>query len=209
MKKLLAFALVAMMAGVSFGAWGFYDADRSWVVLDDGSGPAGYSLWNSGAGTFQGADLGMFDLTVDSFTLTGIDTKTFKNGSSDVTGTEYFYTIYTGTRPKSPTFTSLGGGFLQDYGSGNQQWGATGLTVDLLAGLSAGTSYTLEIYGMITGNDDGNPLNNYNQYDNNNNAPANYTATFDTAPAAIPEPATMSLLGLGALAMVLRRKISK
>jgi len=209
MKKLLAFALVAMMAGVSFGAWGFYDADRSWVVLDDGDGAAGYSLWDSGAGTFQGADLGTFDLTMDSFTLTGIDTKTFKNGASDVTGVEYFYTIYTGARPGTPVFTSLGGGFLQDYGSGNQQWGATGLTVDLLAGLSAGTSYTLEIYGMITGNDDGNPQNNYNQYDNNNNAPANYTATFDTAPAAIPEPATMSLLGLGALAMVLRRKISK
>ena len=204
MKKLLAFALVAMMAGVSFGAWGFYDADRSWVVLDDGSGPAGYSLWDSGAGTFQGADLGTFDLTMNSFTLTEFNTKTYKNGSSDVTGTEYFYTIYTGTRPVSPTFTSLGGGWLSDLGGGNQTWGATGLTVDLLAGLSAGTSYTLEIYGLITGTDPVDTL-----YDNNNAAAANYTATFDTAPAAIPEPATMSLLGLGALAMVLRRKISK
>ena len=121
-----------------------------------------------------------------------------------MTGTEYFYTIYTGTRPVSPTFTSLGGGWLSDLGGGNQTWGATGLTVDLLAGLSAGTSYTLEIYGLITGTDPVDTL-----YDNNNAAAANYTATFDTAPAAIPEPTTMSLLGLGALAMVLRRKISK
>ena len=38
----------------------------------------------------------------------------------------------------------------------------------------------------------------------------NYQATFQVAAApAVPEPATMSLLGLGALAMVLRRKLRK
>ena len=37
-----------------------------------------------------------------------------------------------------------------------------------------------------------------------------YTATFSTAGStSVPEPATMSLLGLGALAMVLRRKLRK
>lgn len=33
--------------------------------------------------------------------------------------------------------------------------------------------------------------------------------TFGDVVPAVPEPATMSLLGLGALAMVLRRKITK
>ncbi|HPA77229.1 MAG TPA: PEP-CTERM sorting domain-containing protein [Kiritimatiellia bacterium] len=200
MRKLIVFALVAMMAGSTFAAWGFWDADRSWVIIDSGSGDVGYSLWDSAAGTFQNNDFGSFDVDTDTFVLSGYDTKVWKDGGSDVNGVEYFYTIYSGSRPETPTFSSLGGGWMSD--TPFQVWGNAAADVNLLSGLSAGQTYTLEIYGQITGTDDGNPANNYNLYDNNGGAPANYTATF----ATIPEPATFGLLAIGAGLMYLRKR---
>jgi hypothetical protein len=202
MKKILAFALVAMMAGASFGGWGMWATDGGYSTVE-------INGVSQSLAAFDSHDFGTFDLTLDTMIFSAFSVNTWKNGASDVVDANYFYTIYTGARPGSPVFTQIDGGWLADISGGDQTWGASGLSIDLLdyAGLVAGTSYTLEIYGEIVGNDDGNPLNNYSQYDNNNSAPANYTATFATAP--IPEPATMSLLGLGALAMVLRRKMSK
>ncbi|MDR0994078.1 MAG: PEP-CTERM sorting domain-containing protein [Verrucomicrobiota bacterium] len=43
------------------------------------------------------------------------------------------------------------------------------------------------------------------QWDNNGGQ--NYSVTLNPTPSAVPEPAAMTLLGLGALAMVLRRKL--
>jgi hypothetical protein len=67
-----------------------------------------------------------------------------------------------------------------------------GIAADI-SGLTEGKTYGLQVFfgGVDSKWDSGN----------------NYTASFTKT--AVPEPATMSLLGLGALAMVIRRKLSK
>jgi hypothetical protein len=101
----------------------------------------------------------------------------------------------------SVNFLDLNWGWT-DGGNGNQVWqtgGAdfTGTSIDI-SGLSDG-EHTLSVW-FKGSNGSGD------QYDSNGNN--NYVATFTKA-TAVPEPATMSLLGLGALAMVIRRKLSK
>ena len=175
MRKIFTIIILTLLTNNLFAEWGLWDSDRSYIVLNVKGSSNTYSLWNGGTGTFQGTNLGTFT-NGDVLEINNFDVKTWKDGPSDVTGCEYFYVIYeTGSRPSSPSFISLGGGFLQDLGNGNQKWGGSGLAVDLLVGLDANKNYTLEIYGKVDGT---NP--NESKYDNNNNSSTNYTATFIT-----------------------------
>ena len=176
-KKALLFIVVLLSFQANAQNWGFWDTTRSTVTINGTS----YYLWNSGAGTFQGANFGTYALGA-TLPLTAYTVNTWKNSGGDVTGSAYYYSIYpTGSRPSSPIFTSLGGGWLSNIdANGNQIWGATGLSVNLLNALTAG-NYTLEIYGQINGT--GNPSGS--QYDNNNSNATNYTATFTIAAPVI------------------------
>ena len=203
MRRLLTIAAIALIAGSTLADWGMWDANRSWLAVDNGTTTDWYSLWSEGAGTYEGAYLGTVAgggrLALDAF-----DVKTWKSDPSDVTGAEYFYTVYPfGNRPGDPTFTSLGTAVvldddLGDGAGGNQKWGISGpIGADLLTGLTGIGTYTVEVYGRVDGTSPDQFI-----FDNNNNPGGNYQATF----TLVPEPATWALMALGACLLALRRR---
>jgi hypothetical protein len=200
---LLVVMLITAASSTSFGAWGLYDLNRSYIGFANSLTPGSddYSVWNGAAGSFQGASFGTF-ATGDTLTLSYYNVKTYKNSGSDVTGGTFFWRVYTAGSPTG-AFNSIALGWEAELGGGNQQWGLSGNTSNLLAGLSFNTglkNYTLEVYAQMNGT---NP--NTSVFDNNNGNLTNYTASLST----VPEPGTIGLIGLGALAIgagVRRRK---
>lgn len=114
---------------------------------------------------FNGLDLGTFT-NGQTLVFVGGENKTWKNGGGDVTGGRIHYRVYTGT--PSGSFSNVSFNWIQDLGNGDQKWGATTGTTDVLAGLPNGV-YTLEVYSEA----DTNLGARYS-----NNGGANYKATF-------------------------------
>ena len=82
-------------------------------------------------------------------------------------------------------------------------YGATATTFTGVSGLTSGQ------LGMAVYGGSGSANNNWVRLDSRPTATSQVALSIDGTMTAVPEPATMSLLGLGALAMVLRRKMSK
>lgn len=205
MKKfLLAIAAVALIATTSksFAAWGLWDGDRSWIGLNQNGTTNYWSVWSAGTGTFNGAALGTYSNT-STLNINAYDVKTFKNGGDNVTGGTFYWTVYSGSRPATPTFSSIALNWISDLdANGNQKWGFTGGTTSILAdpavSFTGSNNYTFEFYVQVNGT--GGSV-----YDNNNGNASNYSATFST----VPEPSTWALLSLSAIGMggyVVRRR---
>ena len=188
MKRILLLAVI--LNYTAFADWGFFNLERSYININFDGTSNWYTLWDNGAGTFQGATLGSFTLNSQTLAIGAWDVKTFKNNGGDVTGVNMFYRLYEqSTTPGS--FSSTGGNWIEDLvGDGNQKWGKTTSTPIDIISLLAGKTYVLEVYIEAYGT-----APNETKYDNNGGA--NYTATFTTDNAFPVELASFSATTIG------------
>ena len=196
MKKFIVFAAALALVGSAFA--GVSSVGTSYIVVNNswynGSGTGNIELFGSNGQV--GGDLG----TLTALTLGGEATLGTTDWARDwAEGWSYNlmgYCVKDGdTKVIDDSYVSLTTTDIYDYSFKAQNY--PGISV-ALNGLTDEKQYKLEVW--FGGPDD--------KWDGGNN----YVATFTKGAAptpAVPEPATMSLLGLGALALALRRKLRK
>ena len=198
MKKLLATVAIAMMAGSAMANTGWMD---SYAYFWDGTADTYYDLNGATANAdFQGANLGSFELT-DVFFLNSQINAWADNGDTFSTGSIFWRLGTTGAYTEQQDTA-------WDNVSGND-WRAITPGVDLITAAGGAGTYTLQVYLERDHSWSGGSATVQLDQAGANSSATPWEATFTVNPAAVPEPATMSLLGLGALAMVIRRKIRK
>jgi hypothetical protein len=166
MRKIYSLFLI-IFAFVSYSAQATGIFESYAVLKINGGGNTYYDLQaTTGNPDFNGLDLGTFT-NGQTLVFVGGENKTLKNGGGNVTGGRIHYRVYTGT--PSGSYSNVNFGWLQNLGNdGNQKWGATTGTTNVLSGLPNG-EYTLEVYTEA----DTNLGPRYS-----NNGGANYKATF-------------------------------
>ncbi len=153
--------------------------------------PSGFSPTLDSTG-FHLLNLGTFDTATDTLFFKGGEMLTYKNGVSNVTGSNVYYKI-DGNAYSSAISLS----FNEDNvntNAGDQRWYTQGSSFDLLSGLSNG-AHTLTVYFDA-------PSSDGTHFENNGGS--DFTANF----TVIPETSSLVMLGLTAVAagLVLRKR---
>jgi len=211
LRKLIALCTL-LTAGASFGATGIYGAYST-------VGGTKYKMSSTYGGaepTFNGANLGNITIGSSSLAISQFETLTFQNSGHSTFEFAFAYRVRLAsaaqsTNPADYAFVTMGNGV--DLGGGNEKAEVTGATINLLAGISAPSFPTTQIYavdivhkaGAFEGGSNFERLANVNNPDpgGTNWAGTNaFTATF----TVIPEPSAALLGGIGMLALLRRRR---
>ncbi len=213
MKKIGVFIV---MAAVAVSAMGQYEGSWTWEVAD---GDTGLTIGGRDFDITQWGPLSNPDSigVLSDLTITALSLHLW-SVNTDRTGGIMYFALYDADQTQlldskwvtdgqgwrwSSAFTTV-----DAHNSAVNYTGSMNLLETNGLELTEGQTYTLQVWAMTYGSPTGDQW-----YNNQENGGGRYAASFtyntSTDPEVIPEPATMSLLGLGAMAMVMRRKRRK
>lgn len=168
MRAIVIFSFL-LLPFFGYGNYGFFSDCPAFITV----GGTFFEVGNCSATpdpSFSGYSFGV----VGVFALTYAEIQTYENSGDDVIGGTLYYRIWTGS--PSGGFSSLSLSDVNLLGGGDEKRSANS-NINLLAGLTGSTNYTLEIYYQATENPN-------NQFYHSNGG-ANYSLTF-TTPVLMP-----------------------
>lgn len=151
--------LVTFLTLLTLNANAAWDIFQSYVVIDRGSGNEFYAgginadgatQWETTASPFF-SNLGRYTSS-GTLILKGGETKTYKNGASDVCEGELYYRVYRNCDAPG-SFNMITLPFNTNLGGGDQRWQTLSATANLLSGLTQSGTYVVEVYWRQKGHD--------------------------------------------------------